>query len=132
MINELKKYKIFSKIGSGSYSEVFKAKNKENGNYVAIKKVNKLKYKIDEKFLSKIELMKLLNSQENLVSIIETINTEDYLYIVMELCLINLGDYIKVRKEGLSIQELKEILSHLNNTLQNLKNKNIVFGNLKL
>ena len=132
MINELKKYKIFSKIGSGSYSEVFKAKNKENGNYVAIKKVNKLKYKIDEKFLSKIELMKLLNSQENLVSIIETINTEDYLYIVMELCLINLGDYIKIRKEGLSIQELKEILIQLNNTLQNLKNKNVVFGNLKL
>ena len=55
MINELKKYKIFSKIGSGSYSEVFKAKNKENGNYVAIKKINKIKFENENKYLSEIK-----------------------------------------------------------------------------
>ena len=32
----------------------------------------------------------------------------------MELCLINLEEYMKIRNEELSIQELKEILIQLN------------------
>ena len=47
----------------------------------------------------------------------------------MELCLINLEEYMKIRDKGLSIQELKEFLIELNKTL---KSKEIIYRDLKL
>ena len=61
--------------------------------------------------------MNLIN-KDNLISIIEIINSKDYYYIVMELCLINLEEYMKIRDKGLSIEELREFLIELNKTLK--------------
>ena len=47
--------------------------------------------------------------------LIETFETKDNQYIIMELCLINLEEYIKIKNEGLSIEEIKEILYQINN-----------------
>ena len=44
-MNNLNIWNKYQKIGIiDSYGDVFKAKNKENGNYVAIKRINKLKF----------------------------------------------------------------------------------------
>ncbi len=94
------KYQIIEKIDLNG--DVFKAKNKENGNYVAIKKINKSKFEDENKYLSEIKKMNELKS-ENAISIIEILNDNNYCYIVMELCLLNLNEYMKIRKEGLSI-----------------------------
>ena len=48
--------------------------------------------------------MKILKS-ENSLSFIETFNTKENFYIVMELCLINLEEYMKIRNDELSIQK---------------------------
>ena len=37
----------------------------------------------------------------------------------MDLCICNLEDYINIRKEGLSIKEIQEILIQLNYILMN-------------
>ncbi len=95
--NKYQKMEIIDKKG-----DVFKAKNKENGNYVAIKRINKLKFENENKYLSEIKKMNELKS-ENSVSIIEILEDKDYCYIIMELCLLNLNEYMKIRKEGLSI-----------------------------
>ena len=47
----------------------------------------------------------------------------------MELCLINLEEYMKIRDKGLSIEELREFLIELNKTL---KSKDIIYRDLKL
>ena len=44
-----KKYSEKTIIGKGNYSIVYKAKNNETGKYVAIKEINKQKYKIKMK-----------------------------------------------------------------------------------
>ena len=129
-MNEInKKYIEIEKIGSGNYGKVIKAKNKVTGKYVAIKEINKSKY--DDTNQCLLENIKYINS-ENSISIIEIIDSKDYLYIVMELCLISLEKYIEIRNKGLLIEEIKEILIQLNNVFKLIKEKNIIKRDLKL
>ena len=128
-LNIWDKYQIIEKIDLNG--DVFKAKNKENGNYVAIKKINKLKFEDENKYLSEIKKMNELKS-ENAISIIEILNDNNYCYIVMELCLLNLNEYMKIRKEGLSIEELKDLLIELNKILKKMNELNIIHIDLKL
>ena len=110
---------------------VFKAKNKENGNYVAIKRINKLKFENENKYLSEIKIMNELKL-ENSISIIEILNDNNYCYIIMELCLLNLNEYMKIRNKGLSIEELKDLLFELNKILKKMNELNIIHRDLKL
>ena len=50
----------------------------------------------------------------------------------MELCLINIEEYLNMRKEGLSIEEIREILIQINNILKIMNDNKITFRNLKL
>ena len=68
---------------------------------------------------------------ENNISIKEIINNKEYLYIIMELCEYNLGEYIKIKNKQISINEIKLILSQLNNVFKIMNNKKIIYGNLK-
>ena len=128
-LNIWAKYEKIEKIDSNG--NVFKAKNKENGNYVAIKIINKSKYVNENQYLSEIKILNKIKS-ENSVSIIEILNDKDYCYIIMELCLLNLNEYMKIRKEGFSIEELKDLLNDLNEVLKKMNELGIVYTNLKL
>ena len=50
----------------------------------------------------------------------------------MDLCLCNLEDYLNLRKDSLSIDEIREILIQLNEILEVTEKENINFKNLKL
>ena len=64
-INIWKKYSKERILDSGTYTFVYKAKNIETGNYVAIKEINKQKY--DTNILKKkINEMKI-NSENNIM-----------------------------------------------------------------
>ena len=130
-INIWNKYKKIQIIYSDNYKNIYKVKNKETGDYVCIKEISKLKYSINEKHLKQINEIKSLKS-ENLVQIIDIIDTKYNFYIVMELCFLNLEEYMKIRKEGLLIEEIKDFLIKINNILKFLNENKIVFENLKL
>ena len=119
-----KKYEKISLFDSSTYNKIYKAKNKEKGNYVVIKEINKKKLKLSEQQLKELIIDKN--------SIIEIINSKEYFYIIMEFCLINLEEYMKIRNEGLSIDEIKEILIELNKSLKKIKENNIIYKDLKL
>ncbi len=72
-----------------------------------------------------------MKKSENSVSLLDSIETEEYYYLILELCFISLEDYIKMRKEPLSIEEIKEVLLELNECLKEMKNKNIIHRDLK-
>ena len=120
------KYKKIQLIYSGKYSLIYKVKNTNIGDYLIIKEINKLKFQaftntiFDEKKISE-----KLNIENN-IKIIETINLKNTFYIIMELCMINLVEYIKIRKTPFSIYEIKEILQQLNNYFQKIKNKKLL------
>ena len=127
--------KIFEKYEKieeiGRYVNVIKAKNKISGEYVIIKLIDKKYLNNINKYLSKLNIMKILSS-DNFISIIETYDTKDYFYIVMELCLLNLEEFMKIRNEGLSIEEIKEILFQINLILKKMIEKEIYHENIKL
>ena len=125
------KYENIEEINSGMYKKVIKGKNKTTGEYVAIKQINKLNLKDSNKYLSLINKIKLL-SLENYIDIIETYNSKDYIYIIMELCLFNLNEYMKIRNERLSIEELKYLLIEINKILKKMNELNIIHIDLKL
>ena len=83
-----KKYIKYDILSKGTFGEVYKARNIRTNQLVAIKIIDKLKYK-NQEYLKELEIIKSLKS-ENCLSIIETFDENDFFYIVMELCLINL------------------------------------------
>ena len=87
-------YKNIELIGSGSFSYVYRAKNKKTNEYVAIKEIKKSKINVQEIF-KEIEIMKKIKS-ENSVSLIDTIETKQCYYLILELCYISLEDCIKI------------------------------------
>ena len=58
-----------------------------------------------KEFLSQIKKMKLLNTENN-ISIIETINSKYYFYIIMEFCILNLEEYMKLKKKDYQLKKL--------------------------
>ena len=100
-------WKKYSKEGifdSGTYSSVYKAKNIETRNYVAIKEINKEKYNTNL-LKEKIKEMKIDN---NNIMINDIIDSDKRIYLIMDLCLFNLEEYIYMRKEHLSIDEIRK------------------------
>ena len=86
------KYKKIEKIGFGNYGNVYKVKDKKTGDYYALKEIKKGKFEIlENKLLEEMNKIKI----ENKITIKEIINKKEYLYIIMELCEYNLGEYIK-------------------------------------
>ena len=121
------KYEKGEIIGYGTYGNIYKAQNKKTGNLVAIKEILKKKNK---QYLNEIDVMNRINN-ENSILLIETFNTKDFFYIIMELCICNLEEYINMRNKGLSINEIKEVLTQINNTLKLMKNQNLIHRDLK-
>ena len=124
--DEYDKYEI---IGSGAFATVYRAKNKSTNKYVAIKEIMKTKIKINN-ILNEIEIMKKLKSENSLL-LIDEIETKESYYLILELCYISLEEYLKERKECLSINEIREVLLELNKSLKEMKEKNIIHRDLK-
>ncbi|KAA6340419.1 MAG: hypothetical protein EZS28_052534, partial [Streblomastix strix] len=81
-------YEIMEEIGEGSFAKVKKAKNKSNGQFVAIKFINKSKVVSDkhqiEALVREIEIMKKMK-HNNIIQLLEVYELNDKLCLVMEL-----------------------------------------------
>ena len=127
-----KNYSNFLKIGSGTYGIVYKAKDKTNGLYVAIKEIIKERFEQQNEIIEReVEIMKKLKN-ENSVNLKEVIETNDFYYIIMDYCEYNLQTYLnQKRNDSLSIKEIKQILIQLNNTLKLMLKENLIHRDLK-
>ncbi len=124
------KYIKMEKIKIGNHSKIYKAQNKETGNYVTIKEIDK--DRIDgDKYLKEIEKINKINS-ENIVKLIEFFDTNEILYLIMNFYSFNLEDYIKIREKPFSINEIRELLIQLNKVFEQMLKENIIYRNLKL
>jgi len=72
-------------IGAGSYGSVSKAKRKETGALVAIKKISKVQVKNVDRFKLEIKIMKILD-HPNIIKLFEHFEDHKNIYLVMELC----------------------------------------------
>ena len=97
--------------------------------WISYDSINKAKIK-DKNILNEIEIMKKLKSDNSLL-LIDEIETKESYYLILELCYMTLEEYIKERKDNLSIDEIREVLLELNKCLKEMKEKNILHRDLK-
>ena len=112
---------------SNAQGTLYNVIDKKTGKYVIIKEINKLKFKDItkyEKILNKIK-------SENFITIKDIIDEKEYYYIIMESCICNIEEYLKVKDENISISEIFEILTQLNNTFKIMHKEKIIHKNLK-
>ena len=126
-----KEYEEIGTIGMGAFGKVFKAKDRKTGEYLAIKELDKARFRDSDRYLREAEVMKILNC-ESIVRLIKTFETEENYYLIMELCLINLDEYLKLRNSGLSVDEVRILLTELNIAIKQFLDKDIVHRDLKL
>ena len=124
------KYQKIELIGSSNFSDVYRAKNKLTNEYVAIKEIKKLQNdNVSKIIITETENMKKLKNSLLINDIIETPNS---FFIIYELCYLSLEEYLKLRKNPLSIDEIRELLLNLNQIFKEMNDKKITHNNLKL
>ena len=122
------KFEEIEIIKEEEYGDLLQAKNKNTQKYIIIKRIDKSKY--TNEYLSEINIMNKLKC-ENSISLIESFDTKDYFYIITDYYLMNLKEYMNKRNEGLSIEEIKEILIQLNNIfMNNIGDINLTLSNI--
>jgi len=127
----LSKYKIIEKIGTGSFSTIYVAKNLRTGEKVAIKCVptNKLKSSCKKLLLSEIELLQSLNHQ-HIIKCIDHYVSDTFIFIVLEYCMYgDLSYYLDVHI--LSENEVQKLFCQLISAVQYLQNKKVMHRDIK-
>ena len=135
---DLRDIKMEKKIGKGTFGDVYSGIIQKNGKKVAIKRVNKqnimkqnnAEYLISA-FFTELDGMKKCNC-DNSVKFYNNFETEHNYNIIMELCDGDLMSELKKSKEGFSTEEVKDIMSQLNNAFRKLKENNLIHRDLKL
>ncbi len=126
-------YEYINDISSGSFGSVIKAINKNTGEEVAIKRINKLLDKIDIfKIKEEINILKRLN-HSNILKYYDYIETNGNLYIIMEeLKGGTLKDWIKKNKnENINEEKISLIIKNILSAISYLHNMNMCHRDIK-
>ena len=116
-----KKYKKKGILSETCYSVIYKVKKIDSGKYYAIEEINIDKYK---KFTNNDFVKFTPDKQEknNYIKIEDVFTENEYFYIIMELFLCNLKQYLNEREEPFYINEVQIILNKLETTFKNMIN----------
>ena len=137
-------YEILKKIGGGGFGDIYEAKDKNTNEKKALKIIDKdrmksklmiLKNNINvSEYLNEITCMKNLEGKnqdnKNTVKFYEYFDNEKEFIIVMELCDENLVKHI-ANRGPFNKEEIYELLTQLNNSFKNMKEKKITHRDLK-
>ena len=130
---------IDKELGRGSFGLVQSATLKSNGLKIAIKRINKDKLRENpeqEDYLLKalkkeLECMEKCNC-ENSVRYYKYVESSHNFNIIMELCDGDLSKELKKRPEGFNVEEVRYIMSQLNNVFKKMQENKIIHRDLKL
>ncbi|KAI7884543.1 cyclin dependent kinase A [Lichtheimia hyalospora FSU 10163] len=109
---QLTRYQKLSKIGEGSYGQVFKARQRLTNRIVAIKKMNLHQYQegVPVTVLRELAILKELNHR-NVLRMEDLIYNGAYVYAVTDLLDMDLRDYLeKHGREGVTSDHIKSFL----------------------
>ena len=123
-----------SRLGNGSYGQVFKAKHKETNKIYAIKEINKAKLIKENKYYQAIienEMLKVCN-HPNIVKYLGFYETSENFAIIEEYCPYgDLSIFIHENKQNLNIIEIQYIIGQIIICLEYLSKKNIIHRDIK-
>ncbi|XP_051537108.1 cyclin-dependent kinase 9-like [Myxocyprinus asiaticus] len=138
--DEFSKYEKLAKIGQGTFGEVFKAKHRQTGKKVALKKV--LMENEKEGFpitaLREIKILQLLK-HENVVNLIEICRTKatqfnrykGSIYLVFDFCEHDLAGLLSNANVKFTLAEIKKVMQMLLNGLYYIHRNKILHRDMK-
>ena len=134
-MNPQNRYVLYHEIGNGAFGKVYLAEDTITKRKVAIKRMEKAKIISNtyllQAFWKEIEIMKKCNCK-NSVEFIELVQSQNNFNVIMELCDLDLHQYLFIKPAGLSIEEIRKILLQLNNVFKIMYSQKIMHRDLKL
>lgn len=122
-----------SKIGEGSFGEVFKVRSKEDGLLYAVKKSKQFfrseNYRNER--LEEVKRYEQFSDNDNCVRLYKAWEQDDRLYMQMELCQESLDHYLGVRRK-IPEEKIWSILLDLLLAVKSLHDKNLIHLDIKL
>ncbi|KAL7630747.1 UNVERIFIED_CONTAM: hypothetical protein RMT77_019043 [Armadillidium vulgare] len=126
------KFEKLSKIGEGSYGMVYKCRNRETGQIVAIKKFMETEEDtlIRKIALREIKMLKLLK-HPHLVNLIEVFRRKKKLHLVFEYCELTLLNELEKYPKGYPHHPTKRIIYQLLKAIQFCHSQNVIHRDVK-
>lgn len=136
-------FEIIEKIGKGTFSIVYKVKNKINNSIYAMKIIEKSpgnqKDRQEKELRREIDnLLKCYNTRTSgVVFLVGYIETKEQFKLIFDYCDTNLEEYInqneeKYKNKKMPLDEIKSLFFELNNGFRNLYNNKIIHRDIKI
>lgn len=132
MTDPLNRYERIQGLGEGTYGVVFKAKDKETGQIVALKRIRleNADEGIPATAIREIAILKEMK-HKNVVDLLSVIHTEAKLTLVFEYLDMDLKKYIDSKQGKLTPKEVKSFMGQLMTGLTYIHNKRVLHRDLK-
>mmetsp|Transcript_4312 Transcript_4312/g.6634 ORF Transcript_4312/g.6634 Transcript_4312/m.6634 type:complete len:571 (-) Transcript_4312:7-1719(-) len=128
------KYRLISKKGEGTFSEVLKAQCIKNGKYVAIKCMKNHFSSLEQvNNLREIQALRRLSPHPNIIKLIEVLYDQPTgrLALVFELMEMNIYEQIRGRRTYLAEQRVKHLMYQLMKSMDHMHRNGIFHRDIK-
>ena len=125
------KYEVIGIVGEGAYGIVYKCRNKETKEFVAIKKFKESEDEIVKKTMRReLKVLQILKN-ENIVEFKEAFKRKGNLFLVFEFVERNLLELLDQSPNGLNPKLIKNIIYQLCKAVRYLHSQNIIHRDIK-
>ena len=126
------KYQVIEIIGEGAYGTVYKCKNTETNEIVAIKKfLDKYEKLPKNKVINREIFLLQISKHENIVKFIEAFINKGYLFLVFDYVEKNLLQLIEEKRDGLNQELIRSLTYQMCKAVSYLHRKNIIHRDIK-
>ena len=125
------KYQIIETIGEGAYGIVYKCKNTETNEIVAIKKFIDSYEKLPKKEINREIFLLQISKHENIVKFKEAFINKGYLFLVFDYAEQNLLQLIEDNPKGLNPELIRSLTYQMCKAVSYLHKKNIIHRDIK-
>ncbi|CAI2385506.1 unnamed protein product [Moneuplotes crassus] len=128
----MNKYEVLGIVNEGAYGIVYKAKNKENGDVVAIKKFKETDEDdiVKKTTLREVKVLRMIK-HPNVVQLKEAFKRKGRLFLVFEYCEKNLLEVIEDKPQGLSPEEIKRFIYELLKAIEFCHRHGVIHRDIK-